>query len=81
MESFFRPFRHKVSADKNRYQTGDYDLDLTYVSDRVIAMAFPAEGVEVRACLRTFLSGNSPGRLPEDIDFRISVFASARLLE
>lgn len=39
-------FRQKVSADKNRYQRGDYDLDLTYITDRIVAMAFPADGVE-----------------------------------
>mmetsp|Transcript_4507 Transcript_4507/g.15837 ORF Transcript_4507/g.15837 Transcript_4507/m.15837 type:complete len:1205 (+) Transcript_4507:220-3834(+) len=39
-------FRQKVSADKNRYQQGDYDLDLTYITDRIVAMAFPADGVE-----------------------------------
>ena len=28
--------RHKVSADKNRYTENDYDLDLTYITDRIV---------------------------------------------
>lgn len=35
-----------VSADKVRYFDGQYDLDLTYITDRIIAMSFPAAGVE-----------------------------------
>ena len=46
MDSIFRSFRQKVSADKNRYRQGDFDLDLTYITSRVIAMAYPAVGVE-----------------------------------
>lgn len=38
--------RSLVSADKNRYQDGGHDLDLTYITDRLIAMSFPADGFE-----------------------------------
>eukprot|EP01102_Stenamoeba_stenopodia_P016666 TRINITY_DN5847_c0_g1_i1.p1 TRINITY_DN5847_c0_g1~~TRINITY_DN5847_c0_g1_i1.p1 ORF type:complete len:959 (+),score=192.84 TRINITY_DN5847_c0_g1_i1:334-3210(+) len=46
MESLFSKFRYKVSADKYRYRDGSHDLDLTYITDRLIAMAFPSEGLE-----------------------------------
>jgi hypothetical protein len=35
-----------VAGPKIRIVENGYDLDLTYVTDRVIAMAFPAEGLE-----------------------------------
>ncbi|KAH3764664.1 phosphatidylinositol-3,4,5-trisphosphate 3-phosphatase [Pelomyxa schiedti] len=38
--------RQIVSSDKVRYADGSYNLDLTYITDRVIAMSFPANGVE-----------------------------------
>jgi PH domain/Swiss Army Knife protein, DSP-PTPase phosphatase domain len=38
--------REKVSADKNRYRESNCNLDLTYITERVVAMAFPADGVE-----------------------------------
>ena len=34
--------RRIVAGPKNRTTTDDYDLDLTYITPRVIAMAFPA---------------------------------------
>lgn len=38
--------RELVSQDKIRYIDNDFNLDLTYITPRVIAMAYPAEGLE-----------------------------------
>jgi protein-tyrosine phosphatase len=46
MSSFFKAMRAYVSADKKRFNLGGFDLDLTYITDRIIAMSFPADGVE-----------------------------------
>jgi len=35
-----------VSGPKNRYVDDGYNLDLTYVTPRLIAMSFPASGFE-----------------------------------
>jgi phosphatidylinositol-3,4,5-trisphosphate 3-phosphatase and dual-specificity protein phosphatase PTEN len=35
-----------VSGKRNRLQEGKFDLDMTYVTDKIIAMSFPASGFE-----------------------------------
>lgn len=39
-------FKKKISGDKKRYIDNDYDLDLSYLTPRLIAMSFPASGIE-----------------------------------
>lgn len=34
-----------MSGPKNRYKDENYNLDLTYISPRIIAMSVPAEGI------------------------------------
>jgi len=36
--------RQKISENKRRFQADGYDLDLTYVTTKVIAMSFPSKG-------------------------------------
>ena len=38
--------REIVGGPKHRFKENGYNLDLTYITDRVIAMAFPASGIE-----------------------------------
>ena len=35
-----------VSGKKRRYREGGYNLDFTYVTDRIIGMSFPSAGFE-----------------------------------
>ncbi|XP_067662869.1 phosphatidylinositol 3,4,5-trisphosphate 3-phosphatase TPTE2-like isoform X1 [Haliotis asinina] len=37
--------RHVVSQNKRRYQKDGFDLDLCYITERVIAMSFPSKGM------------------------------------
>eukprot|EP01087_Luapelamoeba_hula_P006811 TRINITY_DN1690_c0_g1_i1.p1 TRINITY_DN1690_c0_g1~~TRINITY_DN1690_c0_g1_i1.p1 ORF type:complete len:621 (-),score=84.67 TRINITY_DN1690_c0_g1_i1:293-2155(-) len=38
--------RNAVSRDKFRFQDGEVDLDLTYITERIIAMGLPGSGVD-----------------------------------
>ena len=38
--------KHLVSKKKIRFQSSDFDLDMAYITDRVIAMGFPSIGCE-----------------------------------
>jgi hypothetical protein len=38
--------RKKVSQDRHRFQDDEYDLDLTYITNNVIAMGIPASGIQ-----------------------------------
>jgi len=35
-----------VSRHKIRFQNEEFDLDLTYITDRIIAMSWPGDGAE-----------------------------------
>ena len=38
--------RKIVSGNRRRFQDDKYNLDITYITNRVIAMSFPASGFE-----------------------------------
>jgi hypothetical protein len=39
-------FREIVSGKKNRFKNNEFNLDLTYITPRIIAMAKPGTGLE-----------------------------------
>jgi len=39
-------FRKLVSGRRRRFKQGSTDLDITYVTNRVMGMSFPASGME-----------------------------------
>ena len=46
MTDFQTILRHKVSKKKRRYIDDNYDLDLSYINNRIIAMGFPSNDME-----------------------------------
>jgi hypothetical protein len=59
--------RKIIAGPKNRTITDKYDLDLTYITPNIIAMAYPATGCEkmIRNCLEdvvSFLEENHSGK-------------------
>jgi PTEN phosphatase family protein len=45
-DGFQRSMRLAVGGNKRRYQKDGYDLDLCYISKRIIAMSFPSSGLD-----------------------------------
>ncbi|RMZ96992.1 phosphatidylinositol 3-4-5-trisphosphate 3-phosphatase TPTE2-like [Brachionus plicatilis] len=45
-DGFQKSMRLTVGGNKRRYQKDGYDLDLCYISKRVIAMSFPSSGID-----------------------------------
>lgn len=43
-KGFFGWLRHRVADNRNRYEFDGFDLDLAYVTSRIIAMGFPSTG-------------------------------------
>ncbi len=39
--------RKIVSGKRNRFKDDTYNLDVTYITPRILAMSFPASGLEV----------------------------------
>jgi phosphatidylinositol-3,4,5-trisphosphate 3-phosphatase/dual-specificity protein phosphatase PTEN len=46
MSWFVRPIKYAVSGTRYRHIEGNYDLDLAYITNRIIAMGFPGDGIE-----------------------------------
>ena len=50
--SLGRMIKHLVSKNKLRWMDGVYDLDLSYVTDRIIAMGFPSSSSSLESMYR-----------------------------
>ncbi len=45
-DGFQRAMRLTVGGNKRRYQKDGFDLDLCYITKRMIAMSFPSSGLD-----------------------------------
>ncbi|KAF5207188.1 Phosphatidylinositol 3,4,5-trisphosphate 3-phosphatase and protein-tyrosine-phosphatase PTEN2A [Thalictrum thalictroides] len=59
--------RHMVSQNKRRYQEGGFDLDMTYITENIIAMGFPAG--DISSGLFGYLEGFYRNHMEEVIKF------------
>ncbi|PON67196.1 Atypical dual specificity phosphatase, subfamily A [Trema orientale] len=59
--------RHIVSQNKRRYQDGGFDLDMTYITENIIAMGFPAGSIT--SGLFGYLEGFYRNHMEEVINF------------
>ncbi len=44
--NIIRAVRQRVSADKRRFNMGEIDVDLTYITDRIIGKFFGSSGTD-----------------------------------
>ncbi|KAL4353551.1 hypothetical protein GQ457_06G035560 [Hibiscus cannabinus] len=58
---------HIVSQNKRRYQEGEFDLDLAYITENIIAMGFPAG--DLSSGLLGFFEGFYRNKMEEVIKF------------
>jgi len=66
LESAASLARRAVSKKKRRYQSGGFDLDLSYITERIIAMGYPSSGKKRRRRERRSRSGvGGEGRVEE----------------
>lgn len=59
--------RHIVSQNKRRYQEGEFDLDMTYITENIIGMGFPAG--HMSSGLFGFIEGFYRNHMEEVIKF------------
>ena len=60
-KSFLKPLRRLVSGTRARHSESGFDLDMSYITANILAMAFPASGMEAsfrnpRQQVRTYLN-------------------------
>jgi hypothetical protein len=58
MNALFQKLKNAVSRDKQRYKSSSFDLDLTYITERIIAMAYPAASGSVESTYRNAIDGS-----------------------